>query len=350
MPGSIHKTLIIRFSSVGDIVLSSLLVRVLRKGFPQAQVDYLVRSRYAELLQNNPFLTTIIKFPEGGTFRDLRRLRHRIRTGGYDLIVDIHDSLRSRYLCFGLHPVVRIKKRKIARFALIAFKRDLYAHFGGAPGIAQRYVETVHRFGIADDGGGTELHLSPGAPDKAATVIREAGVSGTGVIIGISPSARHNTKMWPRERYAEMALALIQTRLARILLFGSTEDAACCGEIRDRILKANPLAIVADLTGRLSLMETAAAMDACAVVVANDSGLMHIAAARKRKIVAIFGPTVRQFGFFPPPETSVVVERSGLPCRPCTHIGLPVCPEGHFKCMNEITVSTVIAAVERSLA
>ncbi len=349
MPGSLHKTLIIRFSSVGDIVLSSLLVRVLRKGFPHAQIDYLVRSRYAELLRNNPFLSTIIEFPEGGTFHDLRRLRRRIRSEGYDLIVDIHDSLRSRYLCFGLRPVVRINKRKIARFALIKFKCDLYARFGGAPGIAQRYLETVEHFGVADDGGGTELHLPPGASDRAAAVIREAGVSGTGCIVGIAPSARHNTKMWPRERYAEMALALIETHMARILLFGSPEDVVCCREIRDLILMANPRAIVADLAGRLSLTETAAAMDACAVVVANDSGLMHIAAARKRTLVAIFGPTVRQLGFFPPPETSVVVERLGLPCRPCTHIGLPVCPKGHFKCMNEIDAATVIAAVERSL-
>jgi heptosyltransferase-2 len=349
MPGTIHKTLIIRFSSVGDIVLSSLLVRVLRKSFPHAQIDYLVRSRYAELLRNSPFLSTVIEFPEGGTFHDLRRLRRRIRTGGYDLVIDIHDSLRSRYLCFGLRPVVRINKRKIARFALIRFKCDLYAHFGGAPGVAQRCVETVEGFGVADDHGGTELHLPPGASEKAAAVIREAGVSGTGLVVGICPSARHNTKMWPKERYAETALALIQTHMARILLFGSAEDAACCREIRDLVLKTNPRAIVVDLAGRLSLMETAAAMDACAVLVANDSGLMHIAAARKRRLVAIFGPTVRQLGFFPPPETSVVVERSGLPCRPCTHIGLPVCPEGHFKCMKEIDAATVIAAVERSL-
>jgi lipopolysaccharide heptosyltransferase II len=349
MPGTLHKTLIIRFSSVGDIVLSSLLVRVLRKSFPHAQIDYLVRSRYAELLRNNPHLSNIVEFPEGGTFRDLHRLRGRIRTERYDLVIDIHDSLRSRFLCFGLRTVVRINKRKLARFALIRFKRDLYDRFGGAPGVAQRYVETVERFGVADDGEGTELHLPPGAPEKAAAVIREAGVTETGLVVGISPSARHNTKIWPRERYAEMALALIRTQRARILLFGSAEDAACCREIRDLVLTANPRAITVDLAGRLSLTETAAAMDACAVVVANDSGLMHIAAARKKRIVAIFGPTVRQFGFFPPPETSIVVERPGLPCRPCTHIGLASCPEGHFKCMNEIAAATVVAAVERLL-
>jgi len=186
MTGTIHRTLIVRFSSVGDIVLSSLLVRVLRKRFPHAQIDYLVRSRYAELLRNNPFLSSIIEFPERGTFRDLRRLRQQIHTGGYDVIVDIHDSVRSRYLCFGSRTVVRLNKRKVARFVLIRFKRDMYAHFGGAPSVAQRYVETVERFGVTDDGEGTELYLPPGTPERVAMVLGEAAVTGTGIVVGIS--------------------------------------------------------------------------------------------------------------------------------------------------------------------
>jgi heptosyltransferase-2 len=90
-------------------------------------------------------------------------------------------------------------------------------------------------------------------------------------------------------------------------------------------------------------------MDHCTVVISNDSGLMHLASARKRKLVAIFGPTVREFGFFPQGTESRVVEHEALPCRPCTHIGLPVCPKRHFRCMKDLTVSEVIHAAGKLL-
>ena len=104
-----------------------------------------------------------------------------------------------------------------------------------------------------------------------------------------------------------------------------------------------------NLAGKLNLCETAAMMDKCSVVVTNDSGLMHIAAARKRNVVAIFGPTVKEFGFFPIGTRSVVVENTELDCRPCTHIGLPSCPKGHFKCMNEISTEQVVTSANALL-
>ncbi len=105
-----------------------------------------------------------------------------------------------------------------------------------------------------------------------------------------------------------------------------------------------PSVPVLNTAGMLSLIETAAAMDHCRVIVTNDSGLMHIAAARRRRIVAIFGSTVRQFGFYPPADRSIVVEEHGLECRPCTPIGRASCPRGHFRCMQDITPGRVSAA------
>jgi heptosyltransferase-2 len=129
---------------------------------------------------------------------------------------------------------------------------------------------------------------------------------------------------------------------AKILLFGGVADVAECQFIAKRIEKRVREGGVTNLSGQLSLLETASAMDYCDVIVTNDSGLMHIAEARQRNLVAVFGSTVRQFGFFPQGRNSLVVENTGLYCRPCSHIGRASCPEGHFRCMNDITVDDVM--------
>jgi heptosyltransferase-2 len=164
------------------------------------------------------------------------------------------------------------------------------------------------------------------------------------------PSARHATKVWLKERFAEAATSLASRHDAGVLLFGSQEESGRCAEIGALIRTAGPQRPVMNLAGKLSLLETAAAMDRCALVLTNDSGLMHVAAARRRKVVAVFGPSVRALGFLPFRTENVVLEHPHLRCRPCSHIGLPACPRGHFKCMNDITAAHVIAGAERLLA
>jgi lipopolysaccharide heptosyltransferase II len=347
MQGTLRKTLIIRFSSVGDIVLSTPLIRALRRRFPHGQLDFLARSEYAELLRDNPNLTTVHEFPEGGSLDDIQRLRAAIVAAGYDLILDIHGSLRSRILCRGLKNVVRVRKRVFPRFLLVHFKVDLYRFFGGAPGVADRYLETAGLL-ADDDGEGPELFPSPAAFVRTKEFLGGLAER-VGIAIGICPSARHATKIWPAERFAAVAATVGKNHAAEIILFGSSAEAGRCLEITDAIHALDPGVSVLDLSGKLSLMETAAAMDRCDVIVTNDSGLMHIAGARKRKIVALFGSTVRQFGFFPPPARSIVLEQHGLRCRPCTHIGRAACPLGHFRCMMEITEARAVAAVNALL-
>ena len=164
---SIDKTLIIRFSSVGDIVLTTQLVRALRRRFPHSRVDYLVKAEYADLLRHNPHLSRLIEFPAHGKLLDLLQLRKSIRADAYDLVIDVHNSIRSRILCAGMRNVVRIRKRTIARFALVRFKRDIYGWFGGSPPVARRYLDTVKRFGVEDDGLGPELDVPPVAITRA---------------------------------------------------------------------------------------------------------------------------------------------------------------------------------------
>lgn len=345
---AIDKTLIIRLSSIGDIVLMSPLIRALRRRFPQGHLDVLVKAAYADLVRYSPHVSRVLEFPDSSDLSTLFSFRRMVRNAGYDLVVDIHDSLRSRVLCLGSRSsIVRINKRKLARVALVRWKLNLPHLSGGFPPVAERYLETVKRFGVEDDGKGLDLFIPQEVEDRVAMLLKSEGLERGNSAIGVAPSARHNTKMWHGERFARAAATLAMQQRSTIVLFGGKDDVLRCTEVAREITREANAVRVINLAGRTSLLEAAAAMDYCRVVLCNDSGLMHIAAARKKKVVAIFGSTVKELGFFPYRTESIVVENAGLPCRPCSHIGLPSCPKEHFRCMNDITVDQVVDAVRR---
>ncbi|MGA9117178.1 MAG: glycosyltransferase family 9 protein [Bacteroidota bacterium] len=347
MNGGIHRILIIRFSSVGDIVLSSLLVRVLGKALPQARMDYAVKSAYAPLVRHNPGVHRVLELGEGEGAGGLFRLRRE--AGGYDLLVDIHDSIRSRLLCAGHRRTVRVRKRKAARWLLVRAGVNLYDRLGEAPPVAERYLETVQHLGAENDGRGLDLFLPPASVARAARFLGEQGIGEGASCIGLCPSARHATKIWPAEHFARAGAELSQGR-GGVLLFGSADESGRCGRIAGMLAALAPGVPVLNCAGTLDLLETASAMDRCAVVLSNDSGLMHVAAARKRPVVALFGSTVREFGFAPYGTPGVVLERAEVRCRPCTHVGRAHCPRGHFRCMRDIPPGDAVAAANRFLA
>jgi lipopolysaccharide heptosyltransferase II len=343
------KTLIVRFSSVGDILLSSLLVRTFRKRFPSCRLDFVVKEEYADLVQHNPNLTNVLPFARNGTFAELQELRATIQRTRYDLVIDIHDSVRSRFLSLGAKRVVRIDKRKLARFLLVKLKINMYEEFGGAPSVALRYLEPVSHLGVEDDGNGLECFVSEKERETADALLSRAGFGTQKKFIGICPSAKHANKMWPAENFAGVASEVWNRHHQPIVLFGSESEVERCIEIEGRIRGATRECQVLNLAGKVNLMETAAVMDRCPMVISNDSGLMHLAASRKRSVLAVFGPTVQELGFFPFGTKSLVIENEGLKCRPCTHIGLTTCPKGHFRCMNDITIERVTDAAHMLL-
>jgi heptosyltransferase-2 len=183
---------------------------------------------------------------------------------------------------------------------------------------------------------------------SAAAILSNAGLAPGQPAIGVCPSAQHATKMWDAGRFAAAATSLAQERGLPVILFGSQSERDRCEGIAHDIRAHAPSTLVINTAGSCTLLETAAAMDRCAVVLTNDTGLMHLAASRKRPLVAVFGPTVRQLGFFPYGPQSHVVEHPGLSCRPCTGIGRATCPKGHFRCMMTIETPRVVEAA-RSL-
>ncbi|HLP15959.1 MAG TPA: glycosyltransferase family 9 protein [Bacteroidota bacterium] len=343
-------TVVFRLSSIGDIVLTSPLLRVLRNAIgPKARLDFVVRKEFADLVRSNHHLSVVHEYDPATGWKGLRELNATLRRERYDLAVDLHDSLRTKYLraCCGARETTVVNKRQYERWQLVHRKRNIYT---GIIPVPLRYLETISKFGIGDDGRGLELFVPDSVQSAVSGKMAAAQLHRFECVIGICPGAKHFTKRWQREKYAELGVRAARERGAKILLFGGPAERDDCAYVADSIRTQVCPDCVEDHSGVLSLLETAAAFDFCDVVVTNDSGLMHIAASRQKKIVALFGSTVLEFGFGPFGTEAEVIERKGLECRPCTHIGRASCPLGHFKCMTDIGVDEVAASVSAMLA
>ena len=343
-----NKTLVIRFSSIGDIVLSSPMLRVLRARFPESQIDYVTRREYAELVKSNHNLNFTHEFDSTGGFEALRRLKKRVKEERYDLVIDIHNSIRSHYLrsVRSAAEILTIDKRIVERTALVKLKKNLYKEI--VP-VEDRYIEPLKKFGIQNDGKGPEFHIPDEILFEVSGRMATLRLNRFEKVIGLCPSSRHETKRWPQGRFVEVGSRLAKKFEATMLVFGGEADKLLCSSIVEGIVANAGTDRAISFSGQLSLLQTAAAMEYCDVIVTNDSGLMHIASAMKKKLVAIFGSSVREFGFFPTGSGSIVVERASLYCRPCSHIGRNSCPEGHFRCMKEIEVDEVLHRAETHL-
>ncbi|MFH0990183.1 MAG: lipopolysaccharide heptosyltransferase II [bacterium] len=337
---SINKTLVIRFSSIGDVILASPLLRVLRKQYPSSQIDFVTKKEFADLVKTNPNLNYTYEFEPSKGFEGLKALKAKIRAEGYDLIIDIHDSLRSRYLrsIRGVKKIAVINKRVMQRSILLMMKKNLY---GEVVPVADRYIEPVKDLGVTNDGKGLEIHIPDEAAFGVSASVGRLRLNQYEKVVGLCPGARHYTKRWPVERFIELGSQLAMKQDAKILLFGGPDDAQLTSSIVDKINRKTDANRAFSFGGSLNLLETAAAMEYCDLLVTNDSGLMHVAVARQKKVLAIFGSTVEEFGFFPYSSGSVVIQHEGLYCRPCSHVGRMVCPEKHFRCMIEISPQEV---------
>ena len=332
------RFLIIRLSSIGDILLTTPFIRLLRKRFDDALIDYLVKDEHRELLEHNPYLDEIHPFKAANGLKEIRKWRKFIRQKGYSEIFDLHRNLRSILMTGAVRGVKvrRVNKRLAKRFLLTKFGINLYRNITPVP---ERYLETASAYGIVDDGKGLDLF-----PNKNIDIFNRTRSSNR-YKIAMAPGAGYYTKRWPIEYYAELGDNLIENADAQIILIGSTEDKPTADEIKRRMKNE-----VRDLTGDYTILETAAIIKTVDAVVTNDSGLMHVAVSQDVPVVSFFGSTTEELGFFPYNDNSKVLEVRGLKCRPCTHIGRESCPLGHFNCMKEITPTAAYEAVVGQLS
>ena len=332
------RFLIIRLSSIGDILLTTPFIRSLRQKFSDAEIDYLVKDEHYELLEHNPYLDDIHLFKAADGFSELRKWRRFIRQNGYSEIFDLHRSFRSIIMTGAMRGVNvrRVNKRLLRRFLLIKFGINLYKKITPLP---ERYIETASDHGLGDDGKGLDL-ISNEPID-----IFNGKKSSHRYMIAMAPGAGYYTKRWPVEYFAKLGDNLIENADAQIILVGSADDKQAADEIKRRMKNE-----VKDLTGEYSIPEVAAIFKSVDAVITNDSGLMHVAVSQDVSLVSFFGSTTKELGFFPYNAHSKVLEVDGLKCRPCTHIGRERCPLNHFKCMKEITPAAAYEAVIKQLS
>lgn len=309
--------LVCRLSSLGDILLTTPVLRAIKQKYSDAKIDYLIKEEFAEVLMYNPNINKLIVYTKNQHSQIKDQLNEK-----YDLLIDLQNNFRSRNLTNNAaEKIFRFTKPSIRKYLLVNFKINLFPDIIPIP---HRYAASIDNLKL--DNEGLELHI----PELINGFLNKDSN-----YIGICPGSKHYTKRWPEYYYIELGKLLIE-RGRSIVIFGGAEDSMICKRINEGI----PESI--NLCNKNLLLETAADMKKCKLIICNDSGLMHTASAVGVPIVTIFGSSVKEFGFIPYNINNVILENKSLSCRPCSHVGLAKCPKRHFKCMNEIKPQQVL--------
>jgi len=309
------KILVVRFSSIGDIVLTSPVFRCIKKQFPQTEIHFLTKKKYAFVLDDNPYIDQIHCLEN-----NRKALTAMLKSIGFDFLVDLHNNLRT----FRLKAALGIKsasfpKLNTQKWLLVNLKIDRMP----ALHIVDRYFKTLEKIGVSNDQAGLDFFLDPNDLFDFSTL---PTVFSKGYVV-YAIGGQHNTKKMPSEQISK----LCQQIDAPLVLLGGKEDQAAAAEIKEKSAKKNLI----DLCGQLSFNQSAHIVQLSQQVITHDTGLMHVAAAMKKNLHVIWGNTVPAFGMYPYAANFYSWEIKGLSCRPCSKIGFQSCPKKHFNCMNQ---------------
>lgn len=341
------RILVLRLSSLGDVVLTSSFLQSCRETFPGAPVDFVVRDDYAGLARVLPGVDRVLQVPRSAGVGALLRLGSSWARAGYMHVFDLHRSLRSRLLTWRLRGRLRggFHKQEIPRWVLVHHHRDVYGRFGGARPLRERMLEPLRRLGAPARLYDTRLVLPEPSQARAARRLRNAGLAASQRLLALVPGARWASKRWPSERWVELVRRL-QTVEHTLVLLGAPAERALCAALH----AAAPERCL-DLCGRLDVLEVAAVLERCDAVVTHDSGLLHVAEAVGRPVLALFGPTAPQFGYAPYRHASRLLHEPPA-CNPCSKNGSRACRRPSHECMENLSVERVwretLALIERA--
>jgi len=329
------KILVTRFSSLGDVVLTTPVYHNLKLSYPDSRISVAVKEKFADILQGNPYIDNLIILKDGESIFSLIK---RIRSENFDVLIDLHNKLRSvilRMFC-GIPDVFVYRKNAISKYLYI--KNSAKSSFTTKHTI-EKYLDVLKEMGIHPTIQSPEIFVD----DYFNYFCENYKIGQNDLLIGINPGSVWPTKKWLPERFAEVADWLTTHYGAKIVFIGANND-------RDDVNKvlAKMKHQYIDLCGQTSLKELAAFISRCSLFITNDSGPMHIATAFQVPLVAIFGSTTKELGFAPYGENNSIVEVD-LSCRPCSSHGLKECPKKHFKCMRDISSEKVFLAAKSFL-
>lgn len=327
------KILVSRFSSIGDIVLCTPVIRCLKMQL-NAEIHFCTKKQYSDLLNENPYITKVHSLDK--SWLDFIK---PLKQEKFDVLIDLHNNLRTKRLRLGLGfpRTISFDKINTKKWLSVNFKLDVLPNVH----IVDRYFDTVKSLGVKNDGLGLEYHI----PEKDEIEPEWLPESHRKEYVAFVIGAKFNTKRLPLNRMIELCDKINKP----IILVGGKEDSENAEEIvnffkvdeddssfEKGLSDLGKKAVIFNACGKFNLNQSASIIKGAKYVFTHDTGMMHIAAAFKKNIFSIWGNTIPQFGMYPYKTKFTILENNKISCRPCSKIGYSKCPKGHFKCMNDI--------------
>jgi ADP-heptose:LPS heptosyltransferase len=330
------KVLVIRFSSIGDIVLTTPVVRCLKQQRPETEVHYLTKSSYGPLLANNPYIDRLHFLQD-----DLQPVTEELKKEKFDYVIDLHNNLRTLRVKRALNVMhYSFPKLNVKKWLLTVLKINMMPD----KSIVERYLETVRPLEVFNDGKGLDYFLPPDKKIQSTDIPMSHWGGFVGCVIGGS----YNTKKLPVEQWKKFCESVPYP----VMLLGGPEDR----QEGTEIAKQDPIKIY-NSCGKFDLNESAELVKYARVMVSNDTGLMHVAAAFQKPIISLWGNTSPDMGMFPYygynnlkdriAAQSVIMENKDLGCHPCSKLGYNRCPRRHFKCMKQLDMTIAAEHVKK---
>ena len=320
------KFLILRFSSIGDIVLTTPVIRCLKQQYADAEIHYFTKKKFGFLLEDNPYVDKLWLL-DGG----LKDLLPSLQKENFDYIIDLHTNLRTMNIKWKLgKPSFSFDKLNVQKFLLTNFKINRLPEIH----IVDRYLATLQTFEVKNDNAGLDYFV----PLKDQIQPEQIARTHRNRFVAYAIGGQHFTKKLPVHRMIELCSKINYP----VILLGGKEDF----EEGEAIRTALGDQLILNTCGKFNFNQSASIISRSWFVFSHDTGLMHVASAFKKKVYSIWGNTVPAFGMYPYQTDFKVIENNNLSCRPCSKIGYKECPKKHFKCMNELSFDFAIEELE----
>ena len=328
------KILIIRLSAIGDIVLTSPVIRTLRSNFPHAEIHFFTKKAFADLVLYNPYISQVHVLDKNNLSLKIKELQHI----GFDYVFDLHHNLRTFWIKICLRkPTFTFEKQNWDRYLFTKWKQKnrKIRH------VTERYLDTCRKFeqktgiSLKYDEKGLDFFIPEKETIKTNLVLIKFPLSTAfTVVLG----ATHATKKWIPAYFVQL---LNELNMPVLLLGGKTEMT------ESEQIASQLTCPFYNSVGKYTLLASADLMSKTRFVLTHDTGFMHIAAALSMKIISLWGSTSPNLGFSPYKAENISLEMQDLACHPCAKIGLATCPQGHFKCMKDLLPSRVGEEIRR---